>query len=95
MWKSNKHPEDGEVVVLDETTGNLIAEIYSYAGSADEIGALVAAAPSLRAALQNLADACDNVGVKYFDTDSMSEEVEAMQEATIAARAVIEQSEVN
>jgi len=43
----------------------------------------------LQTALVNLADAADAVGVKYFDTDTMSEEVEAMQQATQEARAVL------
>lgn len=42
------------------------------------------------AALRNLANAADSVGVKFFDTDTMEPEVEAMQQATKAARAALE-----
>ena len=40
----------------------------------------------LRAALETLAIACDDVGVKFFDSDDLSPEVCAMQVATEAAR---------
>lgn len=43
----------------------------------------------LRIALENLADACDCVGVKHFDTDTMDPEVTAMQEATLEARTIL------
>lgn len=42
-----------------------------------------------RAALLNLANAADAVGVRFFDTDTMESEVEAMQSATQAARAAL------
>lgn len=41
-------------------------------------------------ALQALADAADELGVRYFDTDTMEPEVEAVQKATLAAREVLE-----
>lgn len=44
----------------------------------------------MRDTLRALADAADVVGVKYFDTDTMDPEVEAMQKATQAARAALE-----
>ena len=40
-------------------------------------------------AAQRLADAADAVGVKYFDTDELSPEVEEMQAATLALRELI------
>ena len=40
-------------------------------------------------ALTALADAADAVGVRFFDTDTMEPEVEAMQTATQAARAAL------
>jgi hypothetical protein len=40
-------------------------------------------------ALQTLADAADVVGVRFFDTDTMEPEVEAMQTATQEARAAL------
>lgn len=43
----------------------------------------------LRERLEALADACDVIGVKYFDTDTMSPEVEDMQRATQTARALL------
>jgi hypothetical protein len=42
----------------------------------------------LRSVLLRLADAADDVGVHYFDTDTMSPEVEEMQKATLEARAL-------
>ena len=45
----------------------------------------------LEAALQKLADACDTVGVMMFDSDDMSPEVAAMQEATLEARALLKE----
>lgn len=50
----------------------------------------VSAYVRVRDALRVLADAADVVGVKYFDTDTMDPEVEAMQKATQAARSVME-----
>ena len=40
-------------------------------------------------ALQRLADAADDVGVRYFDADHQDYDVQAMQAATIAAREVL------
>lgn len=54
-----------------------------------EDAALIAAAPDLLCALKELLRTSDEVGVKHFDTDSLSEEVEAMQDAAREARAAI------
>lgn len=43
----------------------------------------------LRAVTARLADAADRVGVAHFDTDDMSDEVTAMQSATLEARAAL------
>jgi hypothetical protein len=43
----------------------------------------------LEDAAKALADAADDVGVKFFDTDTMEPEVERMQKATLAVRALI------
>jgi hypothetical protein len=43
----------------------------------------------LQFALQRLADAADCVGVKHFDTDWLSDEVQELQAATHAARLVL------
>lgn len=43
----------------------------------------------LQFALQRLADAADSVGVKHFDTDWLSDEVQELQAATHAARLVL------
>lgn len=51
--------------------------------------AVMLAAPDLLAALIALANAADDVGVKFFDTDDMDRFVEAMQAATLNARAII------
>ena len=48
-----------------------------------------AAAGAMLEALTKLANAADNVGCAYFDTDDMPEVVTEMQEATLAARAAI------
>ena len=44
---------------------------------------------ALREALQYLADAADDVGVKFFDTDTMDPLVERLQNATMAARKLL------
>lgn len=44
---------------------------------------------ALREALKNLADAADNVGIRFFDTDDLPPEVERLQSATLAARAAL------
>ena len=43
----------------------------------------------LQFALQRLADAADGVGVKHFDTDWLSDEVQELQASTHAARLVL------
>lgn len=51
--------------------------------------ALIASArlvEEMAAALKALANAADDVGVKFFDTDTMEPEVDAMQSATTTAR---------
>ena len=45
--------------------------------------------PETLVTLQKLADAADDVGVRFFDTDTMDPLVEAMREATRAARKVL------
>lgn len=55
----------------------------------DEASSLRARVASLEEGIQRLADAADTVGVQFFDTDDMPEEVEAMQTATLAARALL------
>jgi len=40
-------------------------------------------------ALRKLADAADGVGVRHFDTDWLSDEVQAMKDATLHARDVL------
>lgn len=55
-----------------------------------ERAGLVDLVTSLRHALQDLADACDGVGVKHFDTDDMSPEVALMQSCTQHARAILD-----
>jgi hypothetical protein len=49
-----------------------------------------ATAAALRAALIVLASAADDVGVKFFDTDTIDPVVERMQAATLAARALLD-----
>lgn len=48
---------------------------------------------TVREALAELANAADDVGVRFFDADTIPAEVERMQRATIAARAVMAQPE--
>lgn len=45
---------------------------------------------ALETALRTLANAADDVGVKFFDTDTMDPVVERMQAATLAARALLD-----
>lgn len=47
-----------------------------------------------REALRDLANAADAVGVRYFDSDDPSDEVQAMQAATINAREVLRAREI-
>lgn len=60
----------------------------SYSLTRDEVVTLLAAAKAgMRA--KELADACDDVGVRFFDTDTMEPEVQRMQEATEAVREIL------
>lgn len=52
-----------------------------------------AAKKALRSASLALANASDNVGVKYFDTDSTEPPVEAMQSATLKLREILKNTE--
>jgi hypothetical protein len=47
---------------------------------------------ALEEALGALANAADNVGIAFFDSDDMPPEVDAMQSATQAARAVLKEA---
>ncbi len=48
-----------------------------------------ARARKLMAAAERLANAADDVGVRYFDTDTMDEHVERMRDATDSVRAAL------
>ena len=48
---------------------------------------------ALEEALGALADASDNVGIAFFDSDDMPPEVDAMQAATLAARALLKEAD--
>lgn len=65
---------------------NLAKRLFD-SGKVAEAGAMEIV--KLQTLLINLADAADAVGVKYFDTDTFDDEVGAMQEATLAARAAL------
>ena len=52
-------------------------------------GDLIVENKRLRVLLQALADAADDVGVHFFDTDDMPAFVEIMQAAILAARAAL------
>ena len=56
-----------------------------------ERDALRAEVERLRGALLTLANAADTVGVMHFDSDSWPQEVDAMRDATIAARAALQE----
>jgi hypothetical protein len=62
----------------------LIGYRHGQAASARRIKAL-------EEALGALADAADNVGITFFDSDDMPAEVEAMQAATLDARAQLKE----
>jgi hypothetical protein len=67
------------------------AELKSHLRKKDAtIAALRAESERLRAALLDLANASDTVGITYFDTDDMPPNVVRMQQATTAARAALE-----
>ena len=56
----------------------------------DHAQAAEARATRAEGLLEALANAADVVGVAYFDSDDLSPEVEAMQSATLAARAFLD-----
>lgn len=63
-----------------------IKELEAGPYTRDRTLSLISDLKLLRTILQQLADACDDVGVKHFDTDSVSHEVGVMQNATHLAR---------
>ncbi len=79
-----------------EQTGTRSADYLRKAIKAEAEVALLRAALNggnvierLQFALQRLADAADGVGVKHFDTDWLSDEVQELQASTHAARLVL------
>lgn len=66
-------------------TRNALAQLVN------EKDALRAEVERLRGALLALANAADTVGVMHFDSDSWPQEVDAMRDATIAARAALQE----
>ncbi|TAJ89696.1 hypothetical protein [Reyranella sp.] len=72
--------------VLDDSSANLAATMAMAAvrspSPRDQ------ACSAMLGALERLANAADDVGVSFFDTDTMSAEVSEMQAATERARAV-------
>lgn len=48
---------------------------------------------ALEEALGALANAADNVGIAFFDSDDMPAETEAMQAATLDARALLKEAD--
>ena len=59
------------------------------ADGCNSLAQTLAAIARHRDALRDLANAADAVGVRYFDSDDPSDEVQAMQAATIFAREVL------
>ena len=59
------------------------------ADGCNSLAQTLAAIARHRDALRALANAADAVGVRYFDNDDPSDEVQAMQAATISAREVL------
>jgi hypothetical protein len=69
-----------------ETAHELIADCERLSETLSEKNELLS---DMLAALRKLADSADDVGVKFFDTDTLDPLVEALQAATQAARDVI------
>ena len=63
------------------------------ASDVDALWRAVVEARAMLAALRRIANAADDVGVQFFDTDTMDPIVSAMQEATEFARAAIAAAE--
>lgn len=64
-----------------------------YMARAGEVERLRARVAELEKALSSIADAADEVGVQYFDTDCVSHQVIELQDATLAARAALASKE--
>ena len=75
----------------DEAYGERDNANAAAAGIALRCDALRAEVERLLAALLALANAADTVGVMHFDSDSWPQEVDAMRDATIAARAALQE----
>lgn len=84
-WDYGKLGNDADQWAVYDPNGRTIG--LSYHGEAN--ARLIAVAPELLEALEELADAADEVGVNHFDTDTMDPYVQAMQAATQAARSII------
>ena len=90
---SHKAWTEQEACDLAEAEGSRSADYLRRAIKAEAEVALLRAALNggnvierLQFALQRLADAADSVGVKYFDTDWTSDEIQELQAATHAAK---------
>ena len=75
--------------IVERLRGNTTLSYAEVCRAADTITALRQRVAELEAAADRLANAADAVGVQFFDTDTMSPEVEEMQEATLAVRALV------
>ena len=93
---SHKAQTEQEACDLAEAEGSRSADYLRRAIKAEAEVALLRAAMNggnvierLQFALRRMADAADSVGVKYFDTDWTSDEIQELQAATHAARLVL------
>ncbi len=66
---------------------------WGYKAAPTAIEALTDRVEALETALLKLANAADDVGVRFFDSDDLDETVEAMQTATLEARVALERKE--
>lgn len=99
LIQSNLNASDGTVTARDtpgDKCPNCASPLWRVTERQERIEAMeLAETGFIRAgkaedALADLADTADAVGVRFFDTDTMEPEVEAMQKATLAAREVLE-----
>lgn len=83
-------PDQPEIKLLPEPAGVISQIDNMITGVRDRLNAAEARATRAEGLLEALANAADVVGVAYFDSDDLSPEVEAMQSATLAARAFLD-----
>lgn len=79
---------------FDPETADWIKKSHNnYPTLRQHISAQAERIEKLEAVTERLCNAADRVGVAHFDTDSWSDEVSEMSEATLAARAALKEAD--